>query len=82
MKLEKISRKKNYLAVGVLYLLNVPAGGANDDDEVCCRSPSILNSEVKSFLVIAFLQKLEFPVIVGKFCYSSSPYRWIDEGVS
>ena len=47
---KKINRKKNYLAVGALYLLKAPAGGADDDDEVCCRSPSILRFS-SSFLV-------------------------------
>ena len=64
---KKINRKKNYLAVGALCLLKAPAGGADNDHEVCCRSPSILR--LKSYLLIAFLQKLEFPINVGKFRY-------------
>ena len=36
---KKINRKNNYLAVGALYLLKVPAGGAVDDDEPCCYLP-------------------------------------------
>ena len=47
---KKLTEKKNYLAVGALYLLKAPAGGADDNDEGCCRSPSILRFS-SSFLV-------------------------------
>ena len=70
---KKINRKKNYLAVGALYLLNAPAGGANDDDEVCCRSPSILRLSLSSSLLSS--RNWKFPLTSGNSVTSSSSYR-------
>ena len=70
---KKINRKKNYLAVGALYLLKVPAGGADNDHEVCCRSPSILRLSLTSSLLSS--KNWNFPLTSGNSVTSSSPYR-------
>ena len=70
---KKTNRKKNYLAVGALYFLKAPAGVANDDDEVSCRSPSVLRLSLSSSLLPS--RNWNFPLMSGNSVASSSPYR-------